>query len=143
VQDLKNREFSLEQILAFVRSRTTAEEVNEDSDLFEDLELRGKTFTDFIKAFAQRFQVDISTYTWYFHTDEDEISIGTMFFKPPNERVHRIPVTPSMLLHFANQGYWDVHYPEHEIPSSRLDILINILIVFGVLFLLLYVALRK
>jgi hypothetical protein len=52
-------------------------------------------------------------------------SIGGAFFRPPYERVTRIPVTPAMLLLFANSGVWEIGYPAHTLPKKRWDIIIN------------------
>ena len=41
-------------------------------------------------------------YLWYFHSDEEGQNIGGLIVKPPNLKVKRIPVTPKLLLDFAN-----------------------------------------
>lgn len=140
MQDLENRNYTPEEILVFVQEQTGNSIVKLDADIFADLGCTGPDFTKLVNAFARTFDVNTSSYLWYFHTNEEEATIGSMFFKPPYERVSHIAVTPQMLLSFANSGYWDIAYPPHEIPSSRADILINILIVFAIIFLLIYVA---
>jgi hypothetical protein len=142
VQDLENRNYSEEQVLAFVREKTGEPLLEMDDDIFARA-LTGKSFTEFVVAFSHRFRVNIDNYLWYFHTNEESINPGAIFYKPPFERVERIPITPSKLFDFANKGYWDVYYPEHEIPSSRIDVLINIILVFLVIFLIVYVGMRK
>ncbi|MDB5251120.1 MAG: hypothetical protein JWP27_289 [Flaviaesturariibacter sp.] len=137
--DSPDNRYTLAQVGRFLEERL-GEAVPLDADIFADLGCTGIRFTQLISAFGLRFDVDISAYRWYFHTNEDETTIGAMFFKPPYERVERIAVTPEMLLQFANSGWWDITYPEHEIPSSRADIFITILVIFAVIFLLMYVA---
>jgi hypothetical protein len=86
-----------------------------------------------IEKYAKKYNVDMSAYLWYFHTDEEGFnSIGGQFFKPPYERVTRIPVTPQMLADFIVTKKWKVDYPAHEIPKHRTDLIINkiILITF-------------
>jgi hypothetical protein len=139
VPDLPDNDVTLAQIQTFLAERL-GEPVAPDADIFADHGCTGADFTALITDFAHRFRVDVTPYRWYFHTNEEETTIGGMFFKPPHERVARIPITPLLLCEFANSGRWDVPYPEHEIPSSRADILITILVIFAVIFLLVYVA---
>ena len=62
----------------------------------------------------------MTDYLWYFHADEEGHSgIGQLFFKPPYEKVERIPVTPQMLADFIETKKWKVKYPEHDRPKSR------------------------
>lgn len=140
MQDLRNRNYRLEEVLLFLQEHTGQGPVAPDADILADLGVFGEGFNRLVRAFSIRFQVDTTSYLWYFHTDEESQTIGSLFFKPPYERVRRIPVTPLMLLHFAQEGHWAVHYPDHQIPSSRADFFINILVLIGILFLLLYVS---
>jgi hypothetical protein len=142
VQDSENRNYQPEQVLAFVRDKTGEPALEMDSDIFA-AGCTGKEFTEMVRSFGYRFHVITDNYLWYFHTNEEGINIGAVFFKPPFERVNRIPVTPGMLHEFANKGYWDIYYPEHEIPASRIDQLLNILLIFAIIFLLVYVASKK
>jgi hypothetical protein len=130
----------LEDVLSFVRKRTERPDAAADDDIFADLGCAAKDFTNLVEAFGRRFNVDTSNYLWYFHTNEEDHSIGGMFYKPPFERVQRIPVTAEMLWEMANAGYWNIAYPEHEIPSSRVDFLINILLFLAGALLLAYIA---
>ncbi|GAA4327315.1 DUF1493 family protein [Flaviaesturariibacter amylovorans] len=132
----------LDEVLAFVRMQTKRPDAGADSDLFADLHCTGKSFNKLVEAFGREFNVDVTGYKWYFHTDEDDHSIGTMLFKPPNERVQRMPITPEKLWVMANEGHWNINYPEHELPSSRADIFINILIFIAGALLLAYIAKR-
>lgn len=130
----------LEDVLHFVRWKTERADATATDDLFADLNCRGKDFTSLVEHFSMRFGTDVSAYRWYFHTDEEDHSIGGMFFKPPHERVQRIPVTAETLWHMANAGRWNIEYPEHEIPSSRVDFLINILLFIAGALLLAWIA---
>ena len=137
-----NNTFTIEQVISFVQEQTGADEIKPGTDIFGELGCTGNDFDALIKKYKARFHVDMSTYLWYFHNNEEGQNIGSIFFKPPNERVERIPVTPEMLLTFANTGRWDIFYPEHQIPSARLDYLINIILFFAAIFLILYVAVK-
>ncbi|WP_210463772.1 DUF1493 family protein [Rufibacter roseolus] len=125
--------YSLVDIIEFVKDKTGVEEVTAEADIENDLGCYGDDWDELIQEYASRYQVDMSSYLWYFHTDEEghSNSIGRAFFKAPYERVTRIPVTPQMFLDFANKGKWDIPYPPHTLPKRRYDILINqILVVF-------------
>ena len=76
-------------------------------------------------------------FLWYFHYGEEANSFPSgLFFKPPNYRVERIPITPEMLLQFAKSGKWAIDYPEHTLPKVRYDMVINralLIMMLGVL----------
>lgn len=91
-------------------------------------------FHEMIEKYSQKYNVDMSGYVWYFHTNEEgSNSIGGLFFKPPYKRVKRIPVTPQMLADFVVTKKWKVDYPPHEIPNHRTDLTINKIIVISFL----------
>ncbi|GAB4092340.1 hypothetical protein [Flaviaesturariibacter terrae] len=132
----------LSDVLAFVRWKTGRPDATEQDDIFGTLQCTGKAFTALVESFSMRFGTDISNYKWYFHTNEEDHSIGAMFYKPPYERVSRIIITAEDLWHMANAGTWNIQYPEHEIPSSRVDFLINILLFIAGALLLAWIARR-
>lgn len=105
---------------------------NPNIDIFKDMGVVGDDFHEMIEKYSEKYHVDMSDYLWYFHTNEEGQSIGRTFFKPPYERVNRIPVTPQMLADFIVTKKWAVEYPKHEIPRQRKDLIINqaIVIVF-------------
>lgn len=105
-----------------------ASEVLPDTDIEHDLGCTGDDFNELMDAYSKRFNVEMSDYRWYFHTQEEGFNIGSMVFPPPNELVERIPVTPMMLAEFAMQGKWGVAYPEHQLPKYRLDLTFNTLL---------------
>jgi hypothetical protein len=111
------------EVLQFIEQKTGVR-ANPDSDLFE-LGIAGDDFHELIEAYAQQFGVSIEPYLWYFHADEEGINFGALFFRPPYCRVKRIPITPLMLVDFAQKGTWDVQYPPHTIPKTRIDLLIS------------------
>jgi hypothetical protein len=114
-------------IINFLEKHIGLDEIYEDSDIEKDLSCYGDDFDELMEAYAAEFHVDMSQYLWYFHTREEGAGngLGGFFFKPPNERVPRIAVTPKMLLNFAETGRWQIQYPEHELPKRRYDLLIN------------------
>lgn len=134
--------YSMEEIVSFIENKTgaTKEEIAADTDIFNDLGVCGDNFHEMMDEYSTRFHADLSGYLWYFHCDEEEgwNSIGGEFFKPPYSRVKRIPVTPAMLLHFANEGKWSLQYPEHKLPKHRYDIWINTILVLSLAVYLLY-----
>jgi len=133
--------YSLDDIIRFIIDRTGCdkEEVKAESDLQNDLGCSGDDFDELISEYSAKFKVDMSSYLWYFHSEEEghSNSIGKILFKTPYERVKHIPITPALLLNSANHGKWLITYPEHSLPKRRYDILINqILVVTFVMFLL-------
>ena len=114
------------------------EQFNMDSDLLKDFGVDGDDFSELMDAFSEKFNVDISNLLWYFHHGEEGFNIGTIFFKPPYDRVDRIAVTPQILLESANLGKWVLEYPEHVLPERRYDMIIGwlflgILILFALI----------
>ncbi len=132
---------SLNDIMQFIIDKTgcKTDEVNAESDLLNDLGCSGDDFDELISEYSTKFNVDMSSYLWYFHSDEEghSNSIGRIFFKAPYERVKHIAVTPTLLLDSANQGKWLLTYPPHTLPKRRYDILVNqILIILFIVFLI-------
>ena len=136
---------SHDDIIDFIKNITGSEEVNIDSDIYEDLNVVGDDFHELIEKWSIKYQVDMSKYHWYFHADEEGgwTSIGGIFFKPPYHRVRRIPITPRILTDFVNNAKWDLNYPVHTIPIKRFDILINKVLMGILIIFLLSVLIRK
>jgi hypothetical protein len=131
--------YSEENIISFLTDHVGVDKVTLQSDIFFDLGVVGDDFHEMIGKYQKTFNVDTTNYLWYFHADEEGQSIGGVFFKAPYERVKRIPVTPKMLLDFANKGTWTIEYPEHSLPKRRYDLIINtVLVFFFFIFLTIY-----
>lgn len=120
-------EISIGVIREFVAKQTGCDicEITDDIDIFQDLGCVGDDFHELIEIYAQQFEVNMSSYLWYFHTDEEGCNLGAFFFKPPHQRVKRIAVTPAMLHQFAEKREWGVVYPEHSIPKRRIDMYLS------------------
>ena len=114
-------------IETFISEKTFEKEIKPNTDIFNELGCTGDDFHELMEEYHKKFSVDMSNYLWYFHADEEgrNSGIGNIFFKPPYERVKRIPVTPQMLYKFANNGKWDLQYPTHKLPKYRIDIWIS------------------
>ncbi|MCG6191457.1 DUF1493 family protein [Maribellus maritimus] len=132
----------IDEILMFIKERTGLNSLESDSDIYE-LGIVGDDFDELIGEFSEKYKVKIDSYLWYFHADEEGQNIGGLFFKPPNKRVDRIPITPKFLCTCANQGFWNIDYPKHELPKYRFDIIINKILVAGVVIMLGYTIIRK
>jgi hypothetical protein len=115
----------IDEIVNFLEDYSGIHPESPYTDIFKDLGLVGDDFHEMIDNYAKEYQVDMADYLWYFHANEEGHSISGYFFKPPYERVERIPVTPQMLANFIVTKKWKVEYPKHEIPKHRIDILIN------------------
>ena len=113
-----------------------------NTDIFKDMGVVGDDFHEMIEKYSEKYQVEMSDYLWYFHTNEEGQSIGAVFFKPPYKRVNRISVTPQMLADFIVTKKWKVEYPKHEIPKQRKDLMINraveIVFIIGLVIWLIY-----
>lgn len=129
---------SITDIYAFLGPENSREPLHPDTDIMVALLLYGDDFHKLIEEYTEKFGVDMSGYLWYFHSWEEGLNIpGALLFKPPSSRVQRIPVTPAMLLDFAQSGKWTLIYPAHTLPAHRWDRAINwlfivLLIVIGV-----------
>lgn len=129
----------VDEIQAFVREQAGCwTQLPEDASLQEDVGLFADDLGEFIDKFAKRFGVDVSTYLWYFHTDEEGMSIGALFFAPPQDRVPRIPITLRLLREATELGRWPLLYPPHSLPARRYDILIDQLLAGGIAVLLVW-----
>lgn len=120
-------------IIALIVDKVGADEkiIADDTDINRGLGCTGDDFHELMEEFQKKFNVDMSSYRWYFHTEEEGSGgIGSWFFRPPNERVEHIPVTVAVLVQAAETGHWPILYPPHELPKHRWDITIN-----GALFL--------
>ena len=98
---------------------------NDDTDLFARFGIVGDDASEFMEAFAARFDVPTEGYRWYFHHEEEGWSFGALFFAPLNRRVERIPITPNILVQAIEAREWPVQYPPHALPKVRWDIRIN------------------
>ena len=113
------------EIIELIKKLSSEDKIESTTDIFKDAGLVGDDFDEMIEKFALKYSVDMTGYIWYFHTDEEGLSIGSFFFAPPNEQVERIPVTPAMLAEFAKRGRWEIQYPNHKISARRYDLLVN------------------
>jgi hypothetical protein len=132
-----------DEIINFLEDYTCAKEIQPDSDLFGKFGIVGDDFHEMIEKYAQNYQVDMSSYLWFFHCDEEGQSFGGILFKPPYSRVDRIPVTPSLLASFLTTKKWDINYPPYILPQRRYDLIINKLIVVVFVLMLIVLAFNK
>ena len=130
------------EIIDFIKEDTGLDNITSDTDIFKNGSV-GDDFHELIEKFAKTYSVEMTNYLWYFHSDEEGLNTGGLFFDPPYKRVERIPVTPSLLTEFANKGKWDIEYPKHEIPRRRYDLIINKILLVLVIVCLIVVAFKK
>ncbi len=122
---------SLTEIQFFLEEQIGVYPSNPTADIFLDLGVVGDDFSEMMLAYAEKYQVNMENYLWYFHHDEEGQNLGGLFFKPPHQRVERIPITPELLARCTQTKKWEMDYPEHDIPGQRLDLRINQVIFFG------------
>jgi flavin-dependent dehydrogenase len=111
-----------DELTEFVKDFTGMKDFTPETDIFR-YGINGDVFHDLMDEFAEKYAVDMTGYLWYFHTNEEGINIGAIFFAPPDRQVKRIPVTPALLADFARKKKWDITYPEHRLPKRRYDII--------------------
>jgi hypothetical protein len=123
-------------ILNFLEKEIGHDDLTLDTDLYLG-GVYGDDFWEMIEAYSKKFEIDCSTFLWYFHSGEEGMNLGAFFFKSSDQCVERISVTPQMLLDFTKTKKWGVVYPPHEIPTKRWDLIINrtIFIVIILIFL--------
>lgn len=107
-------------------------ELSHESDLSNDLGIEGDDFSGLIESFAERYQVNMDSYLWYFHHREDGWNLGALFFKPPYEQVKTIGICPQTLLEAAQSKKWPISYPNHQLTEGRPDITFNKVLIFSV-----------
>jgi hypothetical protein len=122
------------EIIEFIKEISGRKDIKPDADIFDEVGIYGDDFHEMIEKFATKYSVDMSGYLWYFHTNEEGHSFGSLFFDPPYKKVKRIPISPRILSEFATKGLWDINYPAHNIPKKRYDLIINMIFV-GLFFL--------
>jgi hypothetical protein len=132
--------YQQDQINTFIEEQTGIFAIKQNDDLLDDHGICGDDFHELMDAYAKRFHVDMTAYLWYFHADEEGAgtSAGSAFFKPPYERVTRIPVTPALLRVMANKGRWELPYPPHRLPRRRWDFILNQVLILAALAWVLY-----
>lgn len=133
----------VEEINALVRKHTGFRgRLSEEVNLFPDLFLLEPDLDELLTDFAERFRVDLAGFRWYVHTDEDGVSVGRFFFRAPQDRVTRIPISLGLLYRAAEIGRWPIDYPEHSLPARRWDRLIDLCMVCGIAAWLLWSLVR-
>ena len=133
-----------EEIIQFLKEETCEDKITSDTDIFNECGVSGDDCIELLEAYQNKFDVNMTNYLWHFHcTEEGMGSIGGTFFKPPNERVEQIPITPKMLTDFANSKMWKIDYPKHTLPKKRYDLLINQVIFSIILIWLIFFLIKK
>lgn len=126
---------NLISIIDFVKNISGIDEINPESDIF-NLGVTGDDFHEMIEKYSETYEIDMSEYLWYFHSDEEGQNFGGIFFKPPYKRVDRIPITPKLLFEISKTKKWNVKYPDYELPNKRIDLTINKIIIIVFLIIL-------
>jgi len=114
----------------------------DDADIFHNLGIDGDDAFEFIERFAAKFEIEITSYHWYFHHGEEpSLNIGALFFRPPYRRVGRIPITPKVLAEAIRTKRWPLEYPTHRLPSVLWDIRLTYVFFLAIIALLAVVVL--
>lgn len=138
-------EVTEQEIIDFIEKEFWESNLNSNSDVFAEVGVSGDDCDDLMITYQKKYQVEMSEYLWYFHHEEEGSwnSIGGSFFRRPNERVKKIPITPKMLTEFANSKKWKIDYPEHELPKYRYDIYVNWIFLIFVIASIIFIITKK
>lgn len=81
--------------------------------------LDGADITDFLEAFADHFDVDISSLRWEFHYNADEPPgrRRVLPLDPAGNVIRYDPITLGLLEQAVLAGCWSYKYPEHSIKE--------------------------
>jgi hypothetical protein len=118
-------EVTLAEVIAFVRAECVSDGPLNETTALQDLGVYGDDMDDFMRKFADRFDVDLSGYRWYFHTGEEGFNPIWFFIRPPNRLVEEIPITLAVLLESARRKLWAIEYPPHTLPRVRWDVVLT------------------
>lgn len=130
----------LNEVYNFLEDYSGKEPMGPNTDIFFDLGITGDDFHELIENYAKNYEVDMTNYLWYFHVNEEgSPGIGGFFFRPPYERVQRIPITPQLLAECIVSKKWNIEYPQHTLPKYRKDLWVNtfcfvVIVVLGLYF---------
>ncbi|WP_214229585.1 DUF1493 family protein [Pedobacter sp. B4-66] len=111
--------YTIENIIDFLKEQSLEDEINPQTNVCDDIGMSGDDFDEMMTAFAEKFSVDMTSYLWYFHAEEEGSWTSLSLFPRANEQVKRIPLTPTILTDFANLGKWSVIYPEHKVTLTE------------------------
>jgi len=70
---------TIDEIIELIKKLSSEETIEPTTDIFKDAGLVGDDFDEMIEKFALKYSVDMTSYIWYFHTDEEGLSIGSFF----------------------------------------------------------------
>ncbi|EBA15066.1 hypothetical protein RSK20926_04262 [Roseobacter sp. SK209-2-6] len=89
------------------------------SDLPGAFAMDGADVTEFLEAFADQFEVDLSPLRWEFHYNADEPPgrRRVLPLDPAGKVIPYDPITLEMLERAVLAGRWTYEYPEHNIKE--------------------------
>jgi len=119
----------LDEITNFLEDYSGVYPESPKTDIWKDMGIVGDDFHEMMENYSKNYNVDLSNYLWYFHTDEEGYSIGGLIVDPPYKMMERIPVTPELLASFIETKKWEIDYPKHKLPKRRADLLIDLSII--------------
>ena len=114
---------TIENVLDFVAEFSAKKGLHESVDIEGELSVTADDWHEMIEKFGSKYNVEMTSYLWCFHNEEEGFSFGSIFFKPPYDRARRIKITPFDLLRIAAKQKWDIEYPEHKLPKRRYDLI--------------------
>lgn len=132
---------SLRDEILLMGTQCTGEEPKGDVeiDFLDAFDLEGDNANEFLEEYAERFNVDLESFLWYFHYNADEPPMYRRV-KPVDQNgraFHLRPITLEQLVQAAEAGRWLETYPEHTVRKSKIlmIVLLTLLIGFGLLWL--------
>ena len=106
--------------------------------------MSGDDWHEFILRFAEKYNVNMDGYRWYYHGDEEGLfNPGGWLYPPPQYQVKRIPLSVSDLVRVATKAKWDLEYPSEAVDLRRRDMIVNRAIFYFVLAVLILILISR
>jgi len=101
--------------------------LGDEDCIFEKLYIDGDDAFEFMTRYAEKFNVNLDEYRWYFHHGEEglRVGVGESIFSTPDRKADHIPLSVEALVQSAREGYWVLTYPDHKLSTKRYDRLTN------------------
>jgi hypothetical protein len=71
---------TVEEIIDFLENQIGCDRIQTDTDIFLDLGVVGDDFHELVDLYAKIYNVDMTKYLWYFHTDEEGQNFGGIIY---------------------------------------------------------------
>ena len=95
------------------------DKLNGSTSITEDLGLAGDDVGDLVDAIAKQFNIDLSDYRWYHHSEPEGCNPFWLIVRPWWAKARHIPLTVDDLVRSAREGKWSVEYPDQPLQPKH------------------------